>query len=248
MIFLLKFISSDEQHRLNCELNNIFYYCELNNYTNISKPLIFVEPLEQRSSINWMEIKGNNITTFPEEVFLYYKNVNQFFFIHTGLLDIFESNFENAFELEDLSLFNNKLTNLNSNIFKNLKKLKNLDFRYNLIEKLSSNAFHGLTNLTSIYLDNNKLKTVESGVFYNLCIETLNLSNNELINFDFKNMIVERLNMKKNFLNAIRINGNISDLNVDDNNLITVDIVTNSLIRFTFEHNPERMKIMFDTE
>lgn len=229
-------------------MKNTFYYCQLNNYENQSQELNFNESNEQRNAVNWMEIKGSNVTRFPEEIFLNYKNVIQFLFIHTELPEIFESNFENAFELEDLSLFKNKLTKLKSNIFKNLKKLKSLDLRYNLIEKISSNVFHGLKTLDCIYLDNNNINTVELGVFYNLTIGTLNLANNKLINFDFKNMIVGRLNMKNNLLKTIRINGEINDLNVDNNNLTTIDVITNNLSHFTYENNTKDVQVGFDTE
>lgn len=228
-------------------MKNTFYNCLLNNYGNTSQVLNFHESIEERNSVNWLEIKGNNITKFPEEIFHNYKNVIQFLFIHTDLEDIFESNFENAFDLEELLLFKNKLTKLNSNIFKNLKKLKSLDFRYNLIETLSSNVFRGLKNIESIYLDNNNIKNVEPGVFYNLIIGSLHLENNKLINFDFKNMNVDRLIMKNNLLTTIRINGKIQDLNVDNNNLSTID-VTSTDFNLSHFNNTEDVKIFLDSE
>lgn len=228
-------------------MKNTFYNCLLNNYGNTSQVLNFHESIEERNSVNWLEIKGNNITKFPEEIFHNYKNVIQFLFIHTDLEDIFESNFENAFDLEELLLFKNKLTKLNSNIFKNLKKLKSLDFRYNLIETLSSNVFRGLKNIESIYLDNNNIKNVEPGVFYNLIIGSLHLENNKLINFDFKNMNVDRLIMKNNLLTTIRINGKIQDLNVDNNNLSTID-VTSTDFNLSHFNNTEDVKIFLDSD
>lgn len=228
-------------------MKNTFYNCLLNNYGNTSQVLNFHESIEERNSVNWLEIKGNNITKFPEEIFHNYKNVIQFLFIHTDLEDIFESNFENAFDLEELLLFKNKLTKLNSNIFKNLKNLKSLDFRYNLIETLSSNVFRGLKNIESIYLDNNNIKNVEPGVFYNLIIGSLHLENNKLINFDFKNMNVDRLIMKNNLLTTIRINGKIQDLNVDNNNLSTID-VTSTDFNLSHFNNTEDVKIFLDSD
>lgn len=217
--------------QLYCKMTNTFYYCQLNNHGNTSKALNFDESNELKDSVNWMEIKGNNVTKFPEEIFHNYKNVIQFLFIHTELDDIFESNFENAFELEELLLFKNKLTKLNSNIFKNLKNLKSLDLRYNLIEIISSDVFHGLRSLESIYLDNNNLKTVELGVFYNLTISSLNLGNNQLINFDCKNMNVARLDLRNNLLTkTIKVDGVIEEIKVDYNNLTTVELFDSNIV------------------
>lgn len=196
-----------------------------------------MDPVERRDNVTNMYIAGLDIQQIPDNIFTNYKNVLQFD-VERGLLEITENSFKNAFVLENLRLSPNNLTALNSNIFKDLKMVNFIDVSCNKIEKISPDVFQGLENLRDLYLDSNKIKVIEKGTFNNLNLDVLQLSKNELLEFDFQNMIVrQNFYLDNNLLTSLTVTGNITYMEADNNKISTINIETTSLEFLSVENN-----------
>lgn len=156
----------------------------------------------------------------------------------SGLMEITENTFKNAAVLESLTLSYNNLTSLNSNIFKDLKMVNFIELSDNKIEKISPDVFQGLENLRDLFLDCNNIKTIEKGTFNNLHLDVLQLSTNQLTEFDFQNLIIrENFYLDNNLLTTLTVMGNITYLEADNNKITTINIETITLGYLSLENN-----------
>lgn len=213
------------------------YECELNNYTKTSKALNFLESPEVKDKTTTLSIFGKNVEKIPDGIFENYKNIGEFVMTNVGLLEITETSFKDAFKIENLNLSKNNLTTISSNIFKDMKILNTFDASFNFIEKISSDTFKGLEKLVNIVLDNNKLKIIEKGAFNNLNIEELQLTQNELVQFDFENLQAMIVYLNDNLLTHLTVTGNVSILIAMRNQISTIDIQTTILETLRLENN-----------
>ncbi|XP_041067226.1 leucine-rich alpha-2-glycoprotein-like [Carcharodon carcharias] len=99
----------------------------------------------------------------------------------TNITTLKEKDFVGLFQLQELHLSSNKLTNISSGALKDLHQLTVLDLTNNLLNTFPRDLFSTSLNLTTLSLEGNKLQTVNPLWFQHLHrLESLSLSNNML--------------------------------------------------------------------
>ncbi|KAK5650936.1 hypothetical protein RI129_001965 [Pyrocoelia pectoralis] len=140
--------------------------------------------------------------------------------LHLHQLDVsfnkisqFSTTFQNhsetaSYELIELDISHNLLTNITLNSFYGLQNLTKLTIDNNLITDISIGSFHYLQSLTFLNLSNNKMEEIDFGVLGNLeQLEKLDISYNRLNTFQegtfhaLKNL--RQLSMSHNFISSI---------------------------------------------
>lgn len=173
---------------------------------NVDK-LITSEDLQELETVEYLELKRNNISTLNGEIF---KNIpklsnliidenklilteNIFGYIQNLLTLSINSNnidhipketFKNLDKLSKLSLWQNNLKMLQNGIFDNLVNLKMLELSLNKIEVIEDDVFQNTHNLTQLSFRRNKLVNVSRTIFENCqSIEFINLDENPKMKF-----------------------------------------------------------------
>lgn len=154
-------------------------------------------------------------------------------------------NSETNLDIINLFVPFNNLTSLDPSIFQQFRRIQTLTANNNFIHHLSSTIFQGLTSLSEIDLSCNKIKSIEKGAFYNLTLLKLQLSDNLLLEFDFHYLAVYECHITKNELSSVLINGNITNLHLDDNKIKRIEIETRSLVTMTVENNDKNIQIQY---
>lgn len=193
-------------------------------------------------SINYLDLRNNYLTEFDFTNLL----VNQYSLFNNSIVSVLNSgDGQNFNTTTTLHLYNNKLTELKSLNLKKFKNLVELTVSVNLIEELTVDLFLDLKNLSILYLSSNKIRFIENGTFYNLHIDYLYLENNQLIEFDFNNMIVGFVDLSYNLLTSITIYGKSTYINVSNNNISKIYLVTRILEHLICDNNTEDLRIQF---
>lgn len=126
------------------------------------------------------------------------------------LFEIKSNNFEGIQELELLSLSNNKLSFLPTDVFKTLPKLKIISLSSNQFENLGNGLFDNNLNLERIYLYQNKIKFIGSGLFNRLLkLNFVNLKDNLCLNKEYRDS--KEINLLKNDIKSNCINNEMEE-------------------------------------
>lgn len=149
-------------------------------------------------------------------------------------------------DLDSLNISDNNLTTIDSMFFNNLIKIRHFFASYNFIEHLDSQIFQKLDNLQMIDLSFNRLETIENGTFSMLNLFLLNLEGNLIIEFDFKYLMIEEINLAKNQLVSVLVNGkNLTTLFLNDNKISRLDLEVRTLKELSFENNDKNIQIHY---
>ena len=119
----------------------------------------------------------NPVATFSPLV-----KLNRLYHQHSELTDIsFLSLTPSLFGLTYLSFYQNKITQIPSNVFSNYAKLNNLNLNNNKIPALEKDCFKGLKKLGHLHLYSNQLKRLSVTAFRGLeSLNAINLGGNSI--------------------------------------------------------------------
>ncbi|KAI1882817.1 hypothetical protein AGOR_G00238820 [Albula goreensis] len=123
-------------------------------------------------------LSRNQISKLPEGIFSELRNLSKLSLFGNGLvsLPIFV-----PMPLEELWLYDNKLTHLKDDMFRNLTQLRLLVLSRNQIRSVSVHAFRGLASLGEVSLKNNRLEGLLNGTFSGLPkLVNISLEHNQL--------------------------------------------------------------------
>lgn len=149
-------------------------------------------------------------------------------------------------DLERLDIACNNLTTIDSTFFQNLIKIQHFFASYNFIEHLNSEIFQNLKYLQLVDLSYNRLESIENGTFLNLNLFLLNLEGNLLIEFDFQYLIIEHINLSRNQLVSVLVNGkNITKLFLNDNKISRLDLEIRTLQELAINNNDRNIQIHY---
>ncbi|XP_041366511.1 relaxin receptor 1-like [Gigantopelta aegis] len=109
-------------------------------------------------------------------------------------------------QLQELTLYRNRITNIQKNVFTNMENLRRLHLNENRISVIQPGSFKNLTNLHILILARNELVALQSGVFeglHNLSLLDLSRSHIQEIKADVFEPLhnVESLILKENPIN-----------------------------------------------
>ncbi|XP_053320189.1 toll-like receptor 13 [Spea bombifrons] len=154
--------------------------------------------------------------------------------------------FHNLTLLQEMNISSNQISFIDNGAFQNLQSLRMLNFSSNRLESLKSHMFSGLKNLTTLLLDNNNITTIESSAFSGLQnLEILSLSSNPLYTLDamhaafriggLKEIHIANVSLQHFSTNdLINISTTLHTIDVSNNPISTVSIVTSALQNLTY--------------
>lgn len=194
-----------------CECNNDQfrgrYICLCENFTVINQVDSFEVIHEDgfdNSLVSDLQFFNSNITFNSPILWETFPNTHSFVLWNVGVKKLLS--FEKCSQLEDIILYKNDISALESGIFdscknlnelnvaankirliddfalKYLENLQLLDLSYNFLSSITQEMFSTLRSLRELHLTQNQLKNIEGGTFRNLTrLEKLFISGNELI-------------------------------------------------------------------
>ena len=163
---------------LNCELWQAgygsywgyIYSCDVRSFGNPNDDKIITgytgihKPMKNHNDIKAIFIHDTNVIFIPanlgQNLSLIALNMYK-----TSLFEIKSKDFQHMPDLEYISFWTNKLTNLPADVFSTLPKLKTIYLSTNQIEELPVGLFSNNLNLIHIYLHENKIKHIGTGMF-----------------------------------------------------------------------------------
>lgn len=152
----------------------------------------------------------------------------------SGVKALYPLNFKGLLKLGYLNLQNNEITTVNSGDFQYLSSLVFLQLSNNKISHISYDAFDPLINLKALFMWGNQLKTINFQINSLIELDTLSLSENQIVDFpgDFlkHNKKLAVLYLENNQIRSIprtTFDG-LNDLNY-------VDLMDNQCVSAVFE-------------
>ena len=179
---------------LNCQFKDEefvlgnFYTCEVTSLDNTNNKMVITghngvhQSNKNDADVDLIYIHDTNTKYMPEGLGTLF-NLTYFVCVYSQLVEINAEMFEGMNNLEELYLYDNKLTSVPLNTFMKLTKLKYIDLQQNQIEELQNGLFKNNVHLETIYLHSNNLKFIGSTLFngltklnhvhlqYNVCID-----------------------------------------------------------------------------
>lgn len=110
-----------------------------------------------QSRLKHMDLKGINLTTLPERIFVDLTELKRLSITATSMMTLPENIFQSQTNLIVLSLENNQLRKLN--------ELNELKLSGNTLRRLPENIFKSLTNLRELMLSQNQLSALPEKIF-----------------------------------------------------------------------------------
>uniref|UniRef100_A0A915PH04 Chaoptin n=1 Tax=Setaria digitata TaxID=48799 RepID=A0A915PH04_9BILA len=134
--------------------------------------------------------------------------------------------FSSLNSLEQLTLNNNRLTNIQTMTFSSLRNLRQLNLAGNAINITMERSISDIPTLENLSLARNRLEQLSKATFVNLHnLEQLDLSHNQLRTFDFTFLAQSLVNVKQ--------------LDLSHNHIITIDLnsAKRTLMYLNLAHN-----------
>lgn len=230
-------VYSQENEKISCTFFN--QQCTLTNLTLATKTPKYSDIDEMKNNVRLMQIFNGNFTEIPEKLFVNFKNVIDISIHKCAVTDITIESFESATYLQRLSISNNKIVTLNSNIFNGCENVISLSLENNLIENINFDVFQPMDKLGYLDLSGNRIKSVEQVVFPPNLYH-LNVESNLIEEFDGKKLNVSMLRLESNSLTLLNVgkncevvhaaNNKISEISVDEGNVLeTAELQNNNL-------------------
>ncbi|CAK1582582.1 unnamed protein product [Parnassius mnemosyne] len=223
----------------NIEIVESFAFANLSYIEEIALSGNQIEKLSVRAfahhkMLDTISLDSNNIIEINRDVFFDLPSLEKLFLTNNKITTIHDRAFIHLKNLKELEIDRNKLFSLNSETFSGLRELMKLDLSGNSLEVIGDNTFKPLIHLVSLNLDGNKIQMLDTKAFHGLSrLQSLSLSHNELTEIDNVNIFkgldsLTSLSLKGNRIKELKkavmapilINfyGNMSSLNVEDNN------------------------------
>lgn len=122
------------------------------------------EWLPGNSSLNWVDLSGNQLRKFPNALLQKLPHLENLDLSNNRLETIAANSLDSLTQLERLNLQDNKLDNLDATIFQNTHNLTHLFLSRNKLSKIPQNLFQELTQLKILSLEDNQLSHIPPGL------------------------------------------------------------------------------------
>lgn len=159
---------------------NLKYACKVEEDLKIHEPTVinFIDSDAWINTAHFEMGKGCNVTVLPSGIFQRFQKLTTIDIV-TGLKSIQSENFKDAIELQHLTLNNNQIHVIPSNVFREAANLERIELSNNRIISIEDLAFNGLSTLRHIQLHNNSITILKRNTFSGAPkIKTIRLENN----------------------------------------------------------------------
>ncbi|CAF0870631.1 unnamed protein product [Brachionus calyciflorus] len=205
-------------------ISNMTKHLHISNAGLDNKSVIpIIDKLKYWTRLWCLVISNNNFSNFS------YDFTNFTSLYNLGLINNFIETFDiKSNRLNNLNLYNNKITKLEKDMFVYLPNLESLRIDSNKISKILNDSFHSTKSLITIDLENNKIDYIEPDSFCDLkFIYSLLLSGNNLRNISLHCID----NVRYLYLNSVQYQGsihfsfypNLKFLTLKNNKLMYID-------------------------
>jgi Leucine-rich repeat (LRR) protein len=171
--------------------------------------------------------KIDTVSYLPIEIYGNFPNLKYYHSQFCSVRNLTKSNFEKLTNLIFLSLSNNRLSFIDSDVFEDLKNLRNLEVENNRIVRIDNDAFWHLRSLENFYGANNRIRVISPMLFKNLQnLRVIRLQNNKIGFVEpepFENM------------------SNLRELNLNGNNCIDLHYIKSDFFASSFGQLRETM-------
>jgi Leucine-rich repeat (LRR) protein len=163
--------------------------------------LLDVDLFKSLNKLVSLDLCGNPLKRISSKLFANLAALNELNLYGCKLLDLEPHTFHGLDNLNKLVLRSNKLSHLNEASFKGLKNLTQLDLSSNKLTEISEETFRDNFNLSKLELYGNQLINIRLGLNNESGLQQLkylNLTRNELENFEINLKNLEELNLNSN--------------------------------------------------
>uniref|UniRef100_A0A240PLM3 Uncharacterized protein n=1 Tax=Anopheles christyi TaxID=43041 RepID=A0A240PLM3_9DIPT len=173
--------------------------------------------------------RDSTMVVLPKKIFETFPAIQYLSSDACNIQKLLGGTFANAQRLQELHLYDNRLTRLNNFVFNGALQLEILSLYNNTIKLLEEHAFDGLGHLRLLYMDENQLEKLPEGIFSGLEeLQILELQHNRIKEINDDQFLLcpmlRELNLSANMISTF----NMSQLQ-SLNKLETLDIARNYL-------------------
>lgn len=210
---------------------------------------IVVANAEQWQQIdNILTVEPSNSSIFPSAIFTAWPSLRKIHIQWFGIRILSAETFENATDVEKISLEGNRIEILPKNTFAKCSHLTELDLTKNIIHRIEDDALSGLINLRKLHLTGNNLTALRRQMFADLiALEQIDLIANAIEIVEDKTFDLPKLEtifMSDNRLKTLPANlfgPRVETFDVRDNRITRLgNVFANSsqLLVILLNHNP----------
>ncbi|XP_026476085.1 toll-like receptor 7 [Ctenocephalides felis] len=235
-------LAENRLHQIDNNLfNGLFVLSKLTLNNNLINS-IDINAFKNCSDLKQLDLSSNQITRIPKAI----QDLQMLKSLDLGenlIENVENDSFKNLNQLTGLRLIDNRIGNLSKPMFQNLPNLQVLNLAKNKIQQIDRDTFDGNQNLEAIRLDKNFLMDVD-GIFSSLLnLLWLNLSENNLIWFDyaFVPFNLKWLDIHNNYIEVL---GNYYKIQ-DKLKLKTLDASHNILTEISNLNIPDSVELLF---
>lgn len=192
----------------------------INNFVATGCAIAQIQPMafKQLFSLYMLNLAENYLTSVEEKHFSGLGQLRWMFLSHNKINTIHPNAFKTMTELEYLNISTNQLQSLDKKLFINQKKLEAIYLDHNLLTVLPRTLFERNRNLRFVDVSHNHIQTLH--LTFHDSLFMLNLASNQIDSF------------KVDFKTAERLDGDISILRLENNNLHNISNVTSLHLSF----------------
>ncbi|KAL7023613.1 hypothetical protein ACKWTF_012709 [Chironomus riparius] len=230
------------------------------------------------NNYNEYEFLNSKFEKFPTGSYhLYFSHIISIKAENVGLSKLHRDSLTSFSSLKILELSFNKITNLENSVISYLKSLVSINISHNEIETVDDDAFDECSEkLSFIDISHNKIKTMNEHIFNTLGINneiilylefnnieeisasstenrlkrfnSLNLSHNKLMKFDFHCQNIKDLILSNNFLSELKIyTCEVDQLDLRNNSLTSITFSNVSSLQLSDNTNLKNVSFAFET-
>ncbi|XP_035916766.1 carboxypeptidase N subunit 2-like [Anopheles stephensi] len=223
-------VDSRREAKFNCTLTANYYDCLfrdviIRSETDADSIFFGVQNFNDTS----IAFRDSSMVVLPKKIFETFPAIQYLSSDACHIQKLLGGTFANAQRLQELHLYDNRLTRLNNFVFNGALQLEILSLYNNTIKQLEEHAFDGLGHLRLLYMDENQLEKLPEGIFSGLEeLQILELQHNRIKEINDDQFVLcpmlRELNLSANMINTF----NMSQLQ-SLNKLETLDIARNYL-------------------
>ncbi|KAK4883069.1 hypothetical protein RN001_006388 [Aquatica leii] len=225
----------------------VVYVGLFNRFTNVSSIYLNnsnVHVIEPRAfagmeNLTKLMLQGNHLNTILNWTFADLKELKSIDLSLNSLSQIQSYAFANLMKLEVLSLAYNNIAYIDDILFSSLIELKVLNISHNRLNTIKDNAFLYLNKLENATFSYNRLRQTPKFNLSHDQLQDVDLSFNELTQFDFDNISSHNLNLSNNKIDSIHWSStkNTSNLDLSNNNIMNIVKIGKGLLKLNLTFN-----------
>ncbi|ETN59737.1 leucine-rich repeat transmembrane neuronal protein 2 [Anopheles darlingi] len=256
-------VDSRREAKFNCTLTANYYDCLFRDVvirSELEADSIFFGV--QNFNDTSIAFRDSSMVVLPKKIFETFPAIQYLSSDACHIQKLLGGTFANAQRLQELHLYDNRISRLNNFVFNGALQLEILSLYNNTIKLVEEHAFDGLGHLRLLYMDENQLEKLPEGVFsgleelqilelqhnrireigedqFVLCVmlRELNLSANQISTFNMTQLQslnkLETLDIARNYLDEVFVTKYVRTLNAQENQISRIVIDQGDFFQLT---------------